>query len=197
MAPLKRLSLFLALCLTLFLSNCGYRIEEKQETISLGSIKGDPNGAFARTLTQLLATSGRFQYQDKNGRFLLEVALIGEAHTSIGYQFDRDPLSGKTVERLVPNERRREVTAQMSLIDRRTQQVIKGPITITAFVDYDFVDSDSLKDAAFIHPDGRLETSLSFSRGQLDSIRGAQAISTSTIQKQLATKIVEGISNLF
>ena len=196
MRPPKWTHFLLALSAAIFFTSCGYYADGQRETVSLGSIQGDSKGLLTQTLIEALATSGAFQYQDQNGRLLLETAIISDSHTFIGYQFDRDPLSGDQIHRLIPNEGRQEVTVTITLRDTHTNQVIHGPTKISACTDYDFVDSGSLKDAFFTNQRGLLESSLSFSRGQLDSMRGAQTASLLPTYRTLATKIVEGISNI-
>lgn len=122
--------------------------------------------------------------------------VVSDTNEHIGYQFDRDPITGHRIHRLIPNEGRREIIVEITLTDTRTQKVLYGPEKISAFGDYDFVDSDSLRDTSFINPRGTRESSLFFSMGQLDSVDGAKATSLDPIYRELALKIVEGISNL-
>lgn len=182
--------------LSSLLTACGYHTDEGEETLSIPYFKGDTNGALTDTVIKALATSGNFRYTDNNGNFLLEGTIISDTNENIGYQFDRDPISGKRIHRLVPNEGRREITVEILLTDTRTQKIIYGPVRISASGDYDFVDSDSLRDTSFINAAGARESSLFFSMGQLDSINGAQATSLDPIHRRLSLKIVEGISNL-
>lgn len=182
--------------LSSLLTACGYHADEGEETLSIPYFKGDTNGALTDTVIKALATSGNFRYTDNNGNFLLEGTIISDTNENIGYQFDRDPISGKRIHRLVPNEGRREITVEILLTDTRTQKIIYGPVRISASGDYDFVDSDSLRDTSFINAAGARESSLFFSMGQLDSINGAQATSLDPIHRRLSLKIVEGISNL-
>lgn len=167
-----------------------------EETISIPYFKGDTSGALTDSVIKGIATSESFRYTDKKGNLLLEGKVISDTNENIGYQFDRDPTSGERIHRLVPNEGRREITVEIHLTDTRTQKIIYGPVKISAFGDYDFVDSDSLRDTSFINPAGVRESSLFFSLGQLDSINGAQRASLDPIHRRLALKIVEGISNL-
>lgn len=178
------------------LSACGYHTDEGAQTLSVPYFKGDTNGALTDSVIKALATSGNFHYTDKNGNLLLEGTIISDTNENIGYQFDRDPISGQRIHRLVPNEGRREITVEILLTDTRTQKVVYGPAKISASGDYDFVDSDSLRDTSFINTAGARESSLFFSMGQLDSINGAQATSLNPIHRHLSLKIVEGISNL-
>lgn len=147
-------------------------------------------------MIKALATSGDFHYTDRSGDLLLEGTIISDTNENIGYRFDRDSISNQMVRRLVPNEGRRKVVVEILLTDMRTQKVVYGPAEIAASGDYDFVDSDSLRDTSFIDATGAREPSLFFSMGQLDSIDGAQKAALDPIHHRLSLKIVEGISNL-
>lgn len=178
------------------LAACGYHTDKIEETLSVPYFKGDTNGTLTDTVIKALATSGIFRYTAKNGNLLLEGTIISDTNENIGYQFDRDPISGQRIHRLVPNEGRREITVEILLTDTRSQKVVYGPVRISASGDYDFVDSDSLRDTSFINGAGALDSSLFFSMGQLDSMSGAQRASLDPIHRRLSLKIVEGISNL-
>ncbi len=180
----------------ILLTSCGYHTGADESTLSVPYFKGDTNGVLTDTVIKALAASGDFQYTDRGGTLLLEGTIISDANENIGYQFDRDPISGQRIHRLVPNEGRREIIVQITLTDTCTQKVLYGPINISAYGDYDFVDSDSLRDTSFINPAGARESVLFFSLGQLDSIDGAKESSLDLIHRRLAVKIVEGISNL-
>ncbi|MDJ0651410.1 MAG: hypothetical protein QNJ27_00095 [Simkaniaceae bacterium] len=182
--------------LSSFLTACSYHTDEREQTLSIPYFKGDTNGALTDSVIKALATSGIFRCIDDTGNLLLEGTILSDTNENIGYQFDRDPISGQRIHRLVPNEGRREITVEILLTDTRTQKVVYGPVKISASGDYDFVDSDSLRDTSFINAAGARESSLFFSMGQLDSINGAQSTSLDPIHRRLSLKIVEGISNL-
>lgn len=178
------------------LSSCGYQTGSQEETLSIPYFKGDTDGKLTDTVIRALSASGNFAYADRGGHLLLEGKVISDSSEHIGYQFDRDPISGQRIHRLVPNEGRREITVEITLKNTRTQKVLYGPTKVSAYGDYDFVDSDSLRDTSFINMGGTRESSLFFSMGQLDSVDGAKATSLDPIYRHLALKIVEGISNL-
>ncbi len=180
----------------ILLTSCGYHTGNEGVTLSIPYFSGDTNGTLTDTVIKVVTSSGDYQYTDHGGALLLEGTIISDSNENIGYQFDRDPISGRRIHRLVPNEGRRELTVQITLTDARSQKVLYGPTNISAYGDYDFVDSDSLRDTSFINPAGTRESVLFFSLGQLDSIDGAQATSLNPIHRNLALKIVEGISNL-
>lgn len=180
---------------------CGYHVDggavaSHFPTISVPYFCGDNDGTLTDAVIKGLSTSGEFSYVARDGAVILDGTIISDTSEHIGYQFDRHPVSGERIHRLVPNEGRREITVRISLIDSRTKKVLYGPFDVSAYSDYDFVDSDSLQDTSFIGPTGTRDSVLFFSLGQLDSAEGAKATSRYPIHDRLAVKIVEGISNL-
>ncbi|NGX50878.1 MAG: hypothetical protein K1060chlam2_00729 [Chlamydiae bacterium] len=200
MVKIKTLLLLAALS-SLLLTGCGYRVDESEvalhfPTLSVSYFSGDDDGTLTDAVIKGLSTYGEFNYVGSGGALLLEGSVISDSSRHIGYRYDRHPVSGVRINRLVPNEGRREITVRISLINGATQKVLYGPFDVSASSDYDFVDSDSLQDTSFINSAGTRESLLFFSLGQLDSVRGAHAASRSPIHEKLAVKIVEGISNL-
>jgi hypothetical protein len=178
------------------LSSCGYHTDTQEETLSVPYFEGDTDGKLTDSVIRAVTASGNFEYLGRGGHLLLEGKVVSDTDHHIGYQFERRPISGKRVHLLVPNEGRREIIVEMTLIDTRTQKIVYGPQRISAYGDFDFIDSDSLRDASFINTDGVRESSLFFSMGQLDSVDGAKGAALDSVYRQLALKIVEGISNL-
>ncbi|MCB1109487.1 MAG: hypothetical protein KDK64_00755 [Chlamydiia bacterium] len=165
-------------------------------TISVPYFKGDDKGFLTDTVVKALVSSGNFNYANKGGAMVLEGVIVSDTCEHIGYQYDRHPVSGERIHRLIPNEGRREIMVQITLIDSRSLKTLYGPFVVSASSDYDFVDSDSLQDASFINRRGVRESVLFFSLGQLDSVDGAKAASLDPIYHRLAQKITEGLSNL-
>lgn len=185
----------------MFLTSCGYYWQHPEElsayyrTLSVPYIIGDLEGLFTDELVKAVGRSSQFTYS-KEGEIILEGKLTNDQTTHIGWQYDRDPVKGERINRLIPNEGRREVTVQFSLVSVRTGQVLYGPIDVTAYTDYDFVDSDSLFDTSFLTPKGGRQSVLFFSLGQLDSTQGAQNAVLKPLYRKLAEKIVRGIENI-
>lgn len=163
--------------------------------ISIPYIKGDSNGKLTDALIKQLCLSNYFTYSQERGDLILEGKIIRDAKEHLGYQFDRQPISGERVNRLVPDEERREVTILFSLIDPESQKVIFGPMEVTACSDYDFINSDSLQDTSFINGANHRESVLFFSLGQLDSLQGASQVALDPLYRKLAQKIVDGLEN--
>ena len=187
--------------ISLLCSSCGYRIDEgsvppQLSTLSVPYFSGDQEGILTETVVRALNISGNFEYTDREGSVILEGEVIRDHLEHIGYQYDRRPVSGKRINRLIPNEGRREITVRVSLVDSHSQEVLYGPFDVSASSDYDFVDSDSLRDTSFIDSAGERQSVLFFSLGQLDSAEGAQEATLEPLYERLALKIVEGLSHL-
>jgi len=191
----------LLLSLPFFLTGCGYHWEESDQlathyqTLAIPYVQGDEEGFLTDALVKAVGLSNQFSYA-KGGELIFEGKIISNQTSNVGWQYDRDPVSGTRINRLVPNEGRREVTVRFSLVAARTGKVVYGPIDVSAHVDYDFVDSDSLLDTSFLTPTGRRQSVLFFSLGQLDSMQGAQSSAREPLYQKLATKIVRGIENI-
>ena len=184
--------------LLLLLLGCGYRFEggESKEDvigISIPYIKGDGEGRLNTELAKALSNSGMFDYVQNGGELILHAAIIADGDERIGFRFDRDPTSGKLRDNIVGTENRRALSVQISLVDAYTQETVLEPQVINAVADYDYVDSNSIRDLTFVAPNGTPQKVLDFSLGQLDSFEGAHDDTGIVVYRVLAQKIVEGL----
>jgi hypothetical protein len=189
-------SLFL-LCL-LLAAGCGYhfdgaRAEGDAVTISVPYIKGDLGGHLNTELVRALNNSGFFNCVQEGGDLILEASITAEGDDRIGYRFDRNPEKGTLRDNIVGTENRRSIVANVTLIEASTHATVLGPQSVKAQVDYDYVDSNSIRDLTFITQHGVPEKVLDFSLGQLDSVEGANDDTARLIYQQLAQKIVNGL----
>lgn len=180
------------------LGSCGYSFEGSHPaggvlSISVPYIKGDGEGHFNAELVKALSCSGVFECVQTNGELTLDVAIIADSDDRIGYRFDRDPTSGELRDNIVGTENRRSLSAQVQLLDGYTGEVVAGPHVVQACADYDYVDSNSIRDLVFTTPSGVPEKVLVFSLGQLDSVEGAHDDTNIVIYKILAQRIVDGL----
>jgi hypothetical protein len=180
------------------MAGCGYRFQDKESdggpvTISIPYIKGDIEGQLNTELARILSADPHFEYRQNGGMVILEVAVINDGDERIGYRYDRNPSSGKRRQNIVATENRRNLTVEMKLIDSYTQEVLIGPVHVKARSDYDYVDSNSVRDLTFTNSAGLTQTVINFSLGQLDSIEGAHDDAAIPIYRQLAQKIVDGL----
>lgn len=186
--------LLLVLPAMLMLVSCGYRYEDdgEQTTICVPFIKGDEDGFFTSELVRALSATGHFEYRKGNANQELLVTILSDTDDRIGYRYDRNPTTGKRRKNIVGTENRETITVEVKLIDSYTQEVILGPENISASADYDYVDSNSIRDLTFIN-EGKPTTVIDFSLGQLDTIEGAHDDAQIPIFRKLAQKIVDGL----
>jgi len=185
---------------SLIFSGCGYHIEGWEtpsaiSTLSIPYFKGDHEGLLTNAVIKAIGQSNALCYQTHGGEFYLDGKVVSDSTENIGYQWDLDPTTGKRIHRLIPNEGRREVVIELSVVKKSSGVTVYGPYTISAASDYDFIDSDSLQDASFINSNGLRESALFFSLGQLDSMDGAEDSCLDPLYKKIAVKIAEGLSN--
>lgn len=187
----------LLIVVVLLSSGCGYRFKEAgqdaEATISVPFIKGDSEGLLINELVQALSASGQFEYRRNNGNLLLHVNILSAGDERIGYRYDRNPVSGKLRDNIVGTENRETVAAEVKLVDCYTGETLFGPEIINATADYDYVDSNSIRDLVFFNSDGKPQTVLDFSLGQLDSVEGGHDDARTPAYRSLAKKIVDGL----
>lgn len=182
--------LLLASLLPFSLTSCGYRAasSENKTTLSIPYVKGDLQGQFTAELVRQVANFGMYDYVKKDGDLTLQVTFVGDKSDVIGFQYDLTEKKGEIERNLMPQENRRTITAQVTMIRACTDEVVVGPLNISAWADFDYIDVNSLKTVSFKN-EGKREKTISFSLGQLDSIEGAQDASLTPIYRQLAQKI--------
>jgi hypothetical protein len=190
--------LFSAALLLLF--GCGYHFEGSRNdhgtvSVSIPYIKGDSGGVLNSELAKAFASSGLFGYVQNGGELTLQAAILVDGDERIGFRFDRDPTTGDRRDNIIGTENRRSMTIEIRLLDSHTQEVLVGPKTIVAFADYDYVDSNSIRDLTFRPEHHHHEKTLDFSLGQLDSLDGAHQDASVPIFRLAAQKIVDGLLN--
>jgi hypothetical protein len=188
------------LCLfcLLLASGCGYHFDGSETqggaaTISVPYIKGDLEGHLSTELVRALCNSGHFDCVQSGGELVLEASIIGDGDDRIGYRFDRNPSTGELRDNIVGTENRRTITAVVTLIDTYNNATVLGPQVVKAHADYDYVDSNSIRDLVFTSTNGVPAKVLDFSLGQLDSVDGAHDDTSTLIYRSLAQKIVDGL----
>ena len=184
-------TLFLTTFLTLSLTSCGYHTAASDDitTISIPYVEGDNQGQFTAEIIRQLANSDMYEIVKRDGDLVLKVAMAGDLNDIVGFQYDRTVHKGKVERNLMPTENRRMVTVLVTLLDGYTDEVVLGPLKISATGDYDYIDVNSLKALSFHNSQGKREKVIDFSLGQLDSIEGAQDAVMTPIYQQLAQKI--------
>jgi outer membrane lipopolysaccharide assembly protein LptE/RlpB len=192
-------TLFLATLLTLSLTSCGYHAaaSDDKTTISVPYVEGDKQGQLTAEVIRQLTNSDIYEFVRKDGDLELKVVLNGDQHDVIGFEYDRTIKKGKVQRNLMATENRRTISAQVTLTDTHANEVVLGPLSISATGDYDYIDVNSLKTLSFINSYGKREKVVNFSLGQLDSIEGAQDSVLTPVYRQLAQKIAAALQENF
>ncbi len=180
--------------------SCGYKAASSKDentnfSIQVPKIKGDNDGTMVSMLIKSLSQSPHFTYVANQGRYILDVEVTSERDDTIGFQYDHTR-DGKLIDRLVPSEARREVVAKVTVFDTTTHENIGTPFEVSVEVDYDFSNFDTYRDLSFSKQDGSVDSSLSFSLGQLNTKTDAKLDATETLYQKLAGKIILGLSAL-
>ncbi|MES2121378.1 MAG: hypothetical protein V4492_01205, partial [Chlamydiota bacterium] len=140
-----------------------------------------------------LSSSGRFDCVQNGGQYILEISIIADSDDRIGYRYDRNPTSGKLRKNIVGTENRRTISAEMRLIDSYSRDILIGPQIVKGYSEYDYVDSNSIRDLTFTNTHSVPQTILNFSLGQLDSIVGAHDDSSIVAYRNLARKVIDAM----
>lgn len=188
-------TLLLASLLSLSLTSCGYHTaaSDDKTTISIPYVEGDNQGQLTAEIIRQFTNLDIYDFVKQDGDLVLKVALVGDQSDIVGFQYDRTNKKGKVERNLMPTENRRVLTAQVTLTDACTNEIVLGPLDISANGDFDYIDVNSLKALSFIDPQGKREKVINFSLGQLDSIEGAQDSVLTPIYRQLAQKIAAAV----
>ena len=171
------------------LVGCGYKFENhKNLSIQVPYIEGDKTGFLTNKITEGLANSGIFYLKSKNAKYSLVGRVISDSADTIGYRRDRHR-DGMVKKNVVPTESRVNLQLEVKILS--DSNVVFGPKIFSDFANCDFVDEDSLNDLSFINKDGNRQTVLSFSLGQLESVKTAQNAARDNMYRKIAIKIVD------
>lgn len=187
---------FLYLPLLMVFISCSYtnKLPDKysESTVNIPYVKGDEDGQLTHSLVYQLSAAGALEYKQIDADYVLLVSVLDVSNDKIGYRKDRD-LDGKLRDNLMPIESRQSIKAEVSLKSTTTDEIVWGPRTISADIDYDYVEQDALKDLSFVNSSGKRETILSYSLGQLESVPSAQISVRHPLYQNLAKNIVTAI----
>jgi len=183
------------LCLILC-AGCGYHFPHTDEkvSISIPYVKGDEEGELTKELIKQISNSTPYEYVREGGDLILKTVITGSGSEQTGFRYDRKGISGKLERNLVVSENRRLITAEVTLIDGSTHEILYGPVHVTGSEDYDYSDVNSLPSLSFVSPSGKRESLLQFSLGQMDSIEGAQDDAAIASYRKLAKQIARSLS---
>ena len=100
----------------------GSELAEKYQTLSIPYVKGDTNGRFTNALIQAMGETGQFALVYSGGALRMDAKIVSNRQYQIGYQYDLATTKDVQKTRLVPNEERRELAVQVTLVDTATKK---------------------------------------------------------------------------
>lgn len=171
----------------ILLSGCHYEfghnaLSNDYRSISIPYAQGDATGGLTNEVIKKIASSGVFTYVQSEGDLILEIKLIELDDENIGFRYDRKN-KGKLKKSIIPTETRIFAKIEVSLIDAKTREVLRGPTRINAAVDFDhsFYTSRCNENE--------------FSLGQLNDIDAARDAAMTPLNRKLAEKVVDYVSH--
>ena len=187
------------LFLLMVLAGCGYRWQSEslsvggRPTISVPYVSGDADGSLTGEIIRSVAISGVGEIRQWGAQYELRVSIAGAEGETIGYRRDRQQISGESQKNLVASERRKTMSIVAGLYEAGSGKAACGPFRFEAYVDFDYVDGDSIQDLVFIAPNGVSQVVLPFSLGQLESSEAAEEAAMRPLNTQISKKIVDAI----
>ncbi|MBA3957550.1 MAG: hypothetical protein H0X51_04030 [Parachlamydiaceae bacterium] len=169
------------------LSSCGYRLGTggtlaTHRTITIPYVDGDWDGDLTAAIIQAVSQSGNFQYRPEGGSLTLQASVVDVTDEDIGFRYDRTH-SGRVRKSIIPDETRLIMSVDIRLIDNLTGCTLIGPVRITSDVDFDH---------DYYTTRGSINV---FSLGQVTDVDEARDAAYTPLNKRMAHKIVDYISD--
>jgi hypothetical protein len=143
--------------------------------ISIPYVQNDEDGELTAYLVQAVSEQPGFRV-DNGGRYLLSVKLLDRKESKLGFRYNPIELR-KGEKELILNETRAKALAEVKIVDRFTNEIIRGPAYILGSIEYDHQESSVNNDI------NRL------SLGQLCDIDTAEDVVYIPLYRDLAAKI--------
>ena len=140
-----------------------------KKSVRIPYVQGDSSGELTAALAEALDEQLSF-HVDEQGHYELRVKLLDSKEEKIGYRYDPIELKEEGKRVLILNESRAKTLAKVSLVNRHTNEVLKGPAHILGNVEYD----NDIQD---------------FSLGQLSDVDTIHEARNIPIYRDLAQKI--------
>ena len=177
------------------LAGCNYTSPSNQfgdevAVMTVPLIRGDEDGYLRIGLAREISQTPGYAYSSSDGSYRVDVKIVKDSAETIGYAWDEKPITGEFIQRLYPNEARRNVKAMVSVTDIQQNKVVIDPFEVVASTDYDFVNPTALKNIEFTGVDGEGHSVLQYSMGQLDSEEGARGEAFAALANNLSKMIM-------
>ena len=165
------------------LTSCNYQfgqgdLSQRYATISIPYAEGDLRGDLTAEVIRKLSSSGAFRYVNHGGDLILKIKVLELSEENIGFRYDRKK-SGKLKKSIVPTETRVNALAEVSLVERGTGKILRGPVRIAANAEFDhtyYTTRDKIN---------------VFSLGQLSDIDAARDAAMIPLNRALADRIAD------
>jgi hypothetical protein len=155
-------------------------------------VKGDSDGVLTSALVWQWCASGNGTVS-LDADYRLEVQIIEDKVDTVGYRLDKQKIDQKIRKHLTQNEERRSVIAEVSLVEIASGKTVQGPIRVSAYTDYDYIDGDSLSDLQFATGSNTIKDVLLFSLGQLESQESAHEAAQWPLYQKISQKIIDAV----
>lgn len=170
-----------------FLTSCQYQFGQSEllrsyQTISILYAQGDQQGELTTEVIKQISSSGVLRYMNEGGDLTLKIKLVEWREENIDFRYDRKR-SGRIKKSIIPTETRVNVEADISLIETRTGQIVRGPTRIKASAEFDHT---------YYSTHDKVNT---FSLGQVNDIDAARDAVKKPLYRCLAERIVDYIAN--
>jgi hypothetical protein len=154
---------------------------DNQMTVSIPYVQGDASGELTSRLVQAVSSQPGFRV-DESGKYVLRVTLLDSREEKIGFRYDPRKLKhGK--KDLILSETRAKALAEVSLVNRYTNEKISGPAYILGNIEYD-------------HQENTIDNNINgLSLGQLSDVDTAQDVTYIPQDRDLAQKISLWLQN--
>jgi hypothetical protein len=164
---------------------CGYQLASSNpyyaKTIYVPFVDGDIDGDLTAAVIRQIASSNNLKYKECNTDLTLYVRILNDRSENIGFRYERNN-EGMLTRTVIPTELRYSVLVEITVRDAFGCDVV-GPVRISANTD---LDHDY-----YFTEHGVNE----FSLGQLTDIDGARDAMVVPLNRKLAEKIVDYVSN--
>ncbi len=185
--------------LIFLLASCGYRFQPSKRLDSksycIKEIVNDTKGLLEEQIVKALSRDSFFLMETKSPLFSLYCKILDISTEQIGYRYDRYEPTSQLINRLVPIESRKTIKIEV-VIEHGIEEKKIGPLILEAFADFDYANFDTYKDLAFEDQARNVQSTLSYSLGQLDAYEGAEEAALSRCFYNIASKISDLLQNL-
>lgn len=172
-----------------FLGSCHYSCPPKTPvSVSFPFVEGDTSGQLTQELVHAFYENPWFQYKNQAGDIQLHLKIISLNTEITGYR--KDSLKGEK-KYLRPIEGKSRVGIEVKAFSMGCTEPLFPPFQVVSEIDFDYVDGNASSDLSFVDLEGKKETVLRFSLGQLEPKDSAEEACLLPLYHDLAQKMVQ------